>query len=451
MPHQVEILDITKDFKNVAYGLGMGLGKTFIGSEKLMDYRKSINLVIVQKSKINDWVEHFKKYYSEFPYFTEAYDLTKKEQYEKFLKRCKDVTEPNEIYDEWTEQYYKFDSTDPTQLVGVINYDVVWRRSELKQLTDFVLMLDESSMIQHYESKRTKFIMSLRPSNVILLSGTFTNGKLENLYTQAYLTGYKISKLLFEQTYTIKRKREIRTPQGIKRFNEIVGYKNQDILFKKLNELGWIFRKTSDVITLPDTNTFILKDKCSNDLKKYRKHKYIVIDDKELIGDTATNRFLHQRQLCGIYSKEKQQRVEDIINSTDERIIIFYNFIDELKLLEKICKKCDRPISYMNGSKKDLSNYESCDNSITLIQYQSGAYGLNLQKCNQTIYFTPPLSCEMFEQSKARTNRLGQTRKCFYYQLVIEGSIEEHIYQVLEQRQDFTLKLFEQKETMYGW
>ena len=39
----------------------------------------------------------------------------------------------------------------------------------------------------------------------------------------------------------------------------------------------------------------------------------------------------------------------------------------------------------------------------------------------------------------------------FHYQLVIEGSIEEHIYQVLEQRQDFTLKLFEQKETMYGW
>ena len=76
MPHQVEILDITKDFKNVAYGLRLGLGKTFSGSEKLMDYRKSINLVIVQKSKIDDWVEHFKKYYSEFPYFTEAYDLT---------------------------------------------------------------------------------------------------------------------------------------------------------------------------------------------------------------------------------------------------------------------------------------------------------------------------------------------------------------------------------------
>ena len=53
MPHQVEILDITKDFKNVAYGLGMGLGKTFIGSEKLMNYGKSINLVIVQKSKID--------------------------------------------------------------------------------------------------------------------------------------------------------------------------------------------------------------------------------------------------------------------------------------------------------------------------------------------------------------------------------------------------------------
>ena len=54
-PHQTEALKSTSDKNRVAYYHDMGLGKTFIGGEKLIQLNEKINLVVCQKSKINDW------------------------------------------------------------------------------------------------------------------------------------------------------------------------------------------------------------------------------------------------------------------------------------------------------------------------------------------------------------------------------------------------------------
>ena len=125
-------------------------------------------------------------------------------------------------------------------------------------------------------------------------------------------------------------------------------------------------------------------------------------------------------------------------------MIVFYNFNEELANLIDVACSMDRPISIINGNKRDLTAYETKDDSITFVQYQAGAMGLNLQKSNKIIYFTPPLSSELYEQSKKRTHRIGQTQTCFYYRLTCRNSIEEKIYNTLAMRKDYTDKLFEQ-------
>ena len=72
--------------------------------------------------------------------------------------------------------------------------------------------------------------------------------------------------------------------------------------------------------------------------------------------------------------------------------------------------------------------------------------GLNLQKANKIIYFSLPLSSELFEQSKKRIHRIGQERPCFYYIMLCKGSIEEKILSTLEMRQDYTEVLFEKED-----
>ena len=153
---------------------------------------------------------------------------------------------------------------------------------------------------------------------------------------------------------------------------------------------------------------------------------------------------LYERQLCGQYNKDKLDAFRDLLESTNDRLIVFYNFNGELDLLEDIAISLNRPISVVNGKSKELGGYENYSDSVTFIQYQAGAMGLNLQKANKIVYFTPPLSSELFEQSKKRIHRIGQSKPCFYYYLTCKNSVEEKIYRTLEMRKDYTEQLFEE-------
>ena len=44
----------------------MGLGKTFVGSEKMKELGEDLNVIVCQKSKIDDWYEHIKTFYPNY-------------------------------------------------------------------------------------------------------------------------------------------------------------------------------------------------------------------------------------------------------------------------------------------------------------------------------------------------------------------------------------------------
>ena len=151
---------------------------------------------------------------------------------------------------------------------------------------------------------------------------------------------------------------------------------------------------------------------------------------------------LYERQLCGQFNENKLNTLKEIMESTSNRLIIFYNFTKEKDLIVSLCEKLKKPYSIINGEIKDLKAYEEHEDSITIVQYQAGAMGLNLQKANKIIYFTLPLSSDLFEQSKKRIHRIGQIDTCFYYYLLTKGTIEESIYKTLMMRKDYTNELY---------
>jgi SNF2 family DNA or RNA helicase len=155
--------------------------------------------------------------------------------------------------------------------------------------------------------------------------------------------------------------------------------------------------------------------------------------------------------LCGHLNPAKLDAFSDLCESTNDRLIVFYNFNDELAALRKIVAELGKSISEVNGHTKDLSAYEQDENSVTLVQYQAGAMGLNLQKANKVIYFTPTDKSELFEQSKKRIHRIGQDKPCFYWLLVCTNSVEDNeIFPILGLRKQLTDDLFvNRKEKNY--
>lgn len=419
--HQQQALTETEGQNKVAYYLDMGLGKTFVGAEKAMNFGIDI-LIVCQKSKIRDWIDHFFTYYIDKMKCDEngawCYDLTKN-------------------LDMFTHSRYKV-------RIGVINYELAWRRpKELMNLENFTLMLDESSLIQNISAKQSKFILQLHPANVILLSGTPVGGKYENLWSQLHLLGWNITEKMYKNQYVNWKQIDA---GGIKHWivDKDDPYKNTDRLKRKMREHGAVFMKTEEVFDLPEQIFTKIKVDKSKEYSTFMKDCIVYVDDTELVGDTTLTKMLYARQLCGVYNKEKLSAFRDLIQSTEDRLIVFYSFNAELDALKAVCKECEKPVSEVNGHIKDLTAYEEESNSVTLVQYQAGSKGLNLQKCNRIIYFTLPLSSEDFEQSKKRIHRIGQEQTCFYYLMLCRGSIEERILKTLEERKDFTDELFEE-------
>lgn len=388
--------------KHCALYWQMGTGKTFGSMFKADCYGDNQRLIVCQKSKINDWVDDLHKYYDSN---ITVCDLTKKQE---------------------KATYY------------VINYDLVWRR-DLSFLNDFTLILDESSEVRHRTTKKTKAVLKLGKlsNHNILLSGTPSGGgKYELLLTQLNLLGWNITESEFYDKYCNWFYNYKITGFPLK---QITSYKNIETdLLPKMKSLGCEFLKTYH--DLPDQVEKTVHTKPLKEYFTFAKKSIVTINDNEYIGETTLTQLLYERQILAM---SKKQEVLDLVNSTDKRLIIFYNFNLELEILTNLLSV--RPLSFVNGRERDLTNYELYSNSITLVQYQAGAKGLNLQKAQYMIFHTPPLSAELYAQAKKRTHRVGQTKTCFYYKLVAKDSVEEKIYANLERGIDYELRLFEKE------
>ena len=423
-PHQINALQATSGQNRVAYYLDMGLGKTFVGSEKMCELGAKVNLLICQKSKIQDWFEHFQKYYSNQGYIFN--NLRNKKEFEYFIE----VAKQGEL-----------------KMIGIINYESAWRRKELLKLENFTLMLDESSLIQNRKAKQSKFILKLKPLNVILLSGTPCSGKYENLWSQIHLLGWEIKEDLYNKQYVNWKTIEVDEFKH-KIVDKEKPYKNVERLKAKLRRYGAIFMKTDECYQLPQQNVIDVKVQAPKDYFTFIKDSIVTINDVELVGDTNLTKRLYARMIASQYNDNKIQSFCDLVKSTNDRLIVFYNFNEELERIQDIAIELERPISIVNGKTKDLRAYDEYDNSITFVQYQAGAKGLNLQKANKIIYFSPTEKCEDYMQSLKRVHRIGQDKPCFYYRLIAQKTIDEDIYKAIESGVDYTDKLFvERKQT----
>ena len=373
-------------------------------------------LVVCQKSKVQDWVDHFKSHYD---------------------KQVFDLTVPKDF-----DTFHGLSMGERFTCIGVINYDLIWRRKQLLQLKNFTLILDESSLIQNQKSNRCKFILKMKPDNVILLSGTPTGGKYENLWSQIHLLGWDISNKLYDTQY-VNWKKIFVGGAVHKVVDKNDPYKNVERLKQKMREHGAVFMKTEEVFDLPE-QTFIQIDvPTTKEYRKFKKDHLITVDGVEFVGDSILSYRLYQRQLCTAYNPYKIQAFQDLLESTQDRLIVFYQFTAELEALLKVCESFERPVSVVNGTVKDMTAYEEETDSVTFVQYQAGAMGLNLQKANKIVYFGLTEESELFEQSKKRIHRIGQEKPCFYYLIICKNSIEDReILPMLNIRKDLTNDLF---------
>lgn len=396
--YQKEI--VNKARPNTALFMDMGTGKTITSLKIAEKYQCLKLLVICLKSKINDWKEEIE----EETYFTK-----------------------NEYM--------------------VINFESVWRTTKALDFTDesTMIIIDESHKIKNPVSKVATYIRWLgkKTKYKLILTGTPQNQEYYDYWMQMGFIDspiYSISIRDFENKYV----NYILDFQQGHYFKRIDSYNYKDELQKGINDLAFYKQYDSEYEKPKEIDVKIKRSSEYMTLWKEKAYKDVPAENPMSLRN-------YLREACSGFVKDyifdknlKINWLNDFLEVDNSRIVIFVNFNNEVKIISDLCKKLKRPYSIYNGEHKDFTNFKKYENGIAIVNYASGATGIN-DLCISNIgifYSLPDGDYILFKQAKARLDRIGQTKQPIFYYLITEGSIERPIYNALKNGDNFTNEMY---------
>lgn len=417
LKHQQALIDEVREKQQnkVLLWWGLGTGKTAASYFLANQWNDDIKLVVCPKSLVGMWKT----------FLLENTD-----------GNVTDLTKP------------KYQKTGPELVPGwyIINYDKLKVRSWISMFKGGTVILDESSFVKHYDSARTRVSVDLafKSKHLALLSGTPCGGRWEDMWTHLLMLGRNMKRAQYIDSFCNMITLYLaRGPQKV--ISKKEPYKNLDILIEDLEEHGMHKLRTEDCIELPGKTDITIEVPNTKDYARFNEHGIAHVENTELVADNISAARMGLRRLASSYNPNKLDAVSDLLQSTDERVIIFHQFQEDANKLIELCRKLGKPYAVQNGQRHDLEKtgeYDKNDDCVCIVQWQSGGYGLNLQKARIGVFYSLPDSYEVFEQAKGRIYRNGQTLPVIYYNISAKDSIDEKIKKALDQKLDYSDKQF---------
>lgn len=130
---------------------------------------------------------------------------------------------------------------------------------------------------------------------------------------------------------------------------------------------------------------------------------------------------------------------EDLWEADNEKIIVWARFTAEIKAIERELKKAfpEKVIVSYYGETGDYrreeikKQFKAGQIDIMVANPRVAGIGLNLQIATLHYYYSNSFSLDDREQSEDRSHRMGQTKTVTYKDIVIKGSIDEHVREKL--------------------
>jgi SNF2 family DNA or RNA helicase len=126
-----------------------------------------------------------------------------------------------------------------------------------------------------------------------------------------------------------------------------------------------------------------------------------------------------------------------------QKVLLFSQFVQMLKLLEVECGNRQFPTYLLTGESKqrhDIVNaFQNDPNaSVFLLSLRAAGTGLNLTTASYVVLYDPWWNPAVEAQAIDRSHRIGQTRTVNAYRLIAPGTVEEKIWE-LQQRKAQTI------------
>jgi len=133
----------------------------------------------------------------------------------------------------------------------------------------------------------------------------------------------------------------------------------------------------------------------------------------------------------------------DSLRADGQKVLVFSQFVQMLRLIEKECQVRQIPTYLLSGETKNrqgiVQDFQNDSNAaVFLLSLRAAGTGLNLTTASYVILYDPWWNPAVEAQAIDRSHRIGQTRTVNAYRLIAPGTVEEKIWD-LQQRKAQTI------------
>lgn len=409
-PYQTVGVEFVKLGKRVLLADQMGLGKTVMAIATILEMKPERTLIICMNSLKHNWLNEFRIH---------APQLEVR------------VVEGNP-----TQRKEIYNSTTP---IIIMNYDLLARDADIMPNVWSYIIADEISVIKNHRAERTKAMKRLKANAILGMSGTPMENQLMDLH----------SVMEFIRPGLFGSQWDFRTRHIVTGFNGTINsYKNVPEIHEKLSPYA-LRRLKDDVLKeLPPKTQQVLTVELSKEEKElYKKWSKTIIEEVDHMGartnmwtQNVLTRMLRLKQITDHPAlleenykgqASKLQALDEIISSTDEKVVVFTQFSSMAHILmKKYNAECIEGAVSAKDRMAMIKRFTENDDRV-LISTDAGAYGLTITAASVIVHYDLPWNPAKLAQREDRLHRISQKRAVTVYQIIAEKTIDEYIVEVL--------------------
>jgi len=332
-----------------------------------------------------------------------------------------------------------------------------------------MVAIDESTTIKTPTSNRTKNILKLSDHckyRRILTGSPVTKSPLD-LYSQCqFLDPWLLdhqSFYTFRARYSICKKIQVNGRQ----VEIVVGYRNLGELSEKIKPFSKRILK-DDCLDLPEKSYVKHYVELTKEQKKVyeqmKKEAIAFLDDKMQSSATVMTQLMRLHQItCGHFTADdgtikdlpcsRLAELMSILENVEGKTIIWSHYTHDVRRIIKEIKRVygdESVVDYYGATDTDarstnIKRFQTDDKCRFFVgTTHTGGYGITLTAGSNMIYFSNGYDLEKRQQSEARIDRIGQTQKMTYIDIMSQDTIDERIVKALRNKVNIANKIMDE-------
>ncbi len=325
-------------------------------------------------------------------------------------------------------QWLRLDIWKAHSEIYIVSYETL--RNDIAQLASNrfdLCVLDEAQKIKNPQTKTHRAMKRLKPQYSWALTGTPIENKVDDVVA--------IFDILKPELFAND---ELKLSSVVRR--KIKPYLLRRTIEDAQLELPELTHQNHWLDLLPTQRT------------SYDELENQGVEDIERRGDKATRIHIlalitQLKQICN-YDDESGQscklnflrdELQSLVDDNDKALVFSQYPVKTLKKIQPKLQEFD-PLIYdgtLSSTKRDevVFRFQESDNSMALLMsVRAGGMGLTLTRANHVFHFDHWWNPAIVDQASARVRRIGQKKPVFVHSLYASNTIEERIFNLLEEK-----------------